>query len=87
MIWDYICGSTMHEILVMTVVNLIINVITLTLVLTKSPVKVIEDKRLSGLRLKQILEYLALIAENELLRIENEKITCRVHGVSSVLRK
>jgi hypothetical protein len=50
MIWDYICGSTMHEILVMTVVNLIINVITLTLVLTKSPVKVIEDKRLSDLR-------------------------------------
>jgi len=46
MIWDYICGSTMHEILVMTVVNLI----TLTLVLTKSPVKVIEDKRLSDLR-------------------------------------
>jgi regulator of replication initiation timing len=53
-----------------------------------------------------MLEYLALIAENELLRIENEKlkaircpyvtrkgtqcrnkITCRVHGVSSVLRK
>jgi len=29
---------------------LIINVITLTLVLTKSPVKVIEDKRLSDLR-------------------------------------
>ena len=53
-----------------------------------------------------MLEYLALIAENELLRIENEKykslrcprttqketqcknkLTCRVHGVSSVLRK
>lgn len=55
------------------------------------------------------MEYLALIAENELLRIENEKykyalkgvrcpqitlkgsqckndFTCRVHGVSSVLR-
>ena len=53
-----------------------------------------------------MLEYLALIAENELLRIENEKfktlrcpyttirgnqcknrLTCRVHGVSSMLRK
>jgi hypothetical protein len=53
-----------------------------------------------------MLEYLALIAENELLRIENEKykalpcpyttqkgtrcknnLTCRFHGVSSVLRK
>jgi hypothetical protein len=53
-----------------------------------------------------MLEYLALIAENELLRIENEKykslrcpytttkgtrcknkLTCRVHGVSGVLRK
>lgn len=52
------------------------------------------------------MEYLALIAENELLRIENEKyktircpyvtrrgsqcknnLTCRVHGMSSVLRK
>ncbi len=53
-----------------------------------------------------MLEYLALIAENELLWIENEKfkalpcpyttqkgtrcknnLTCRFHGVSSVLRK
>jgi hypothetical protein len=50
MIWDYICGSTMHEILVMTMVNFMINVITLTIVLTKSPVKVIEDKSLSDLR-------------------------------------
>ena len=57
-------------------------------------------------KLNEMLEYLALIAENELLRIENEKyknlrcthittkgtqcknkITCRVHGVSGVLRK
>ena len=50
MMWDYICGSTMHEIMVMTTLNFIINMITLTLVLTKSPVKIIEDKSLSDLR-------------------------------------
>lgn len=46
------------------------------------------------------MEYLALIAENELLRTENEKykqllksvqcknnITCKVHGMSGMLRQ
>ena len=50
MVWEYICGSTMHEIMVMTMVNFMISVITLTVVLTKSPVKIIEDKHLSDLR-------------------------------------
>jgi hypothetical protein len=35
---------------VMTMVNFMISVITLTVVLTKSPVKIIEDKTLSDLR-------------------------------------
>jgi hypothetical protein len=34
----------------MTMVNFMISVITLTVVLTKSPVKIIEDKTLSDLR-------------------------------------
>ena len=43
MMWEYICGSTMHEIMVMTTLNFIISMITLTLVLVKSPLKIIDN--------------------------------------------
>jgi hypothetical protein len=41
-----VCG----EIMTMTVINFIVNLITLTLVLLKQPVKVVDTRNLSDLR-------------------------------------
>jgi hypothetical protein len=78
MIVEYVCGSSLHDINVMTTLNFMINMITLMIVLLKRPIHIVEDTGLSDLQMTienqtEMLEYLALIAENELLRIENEK--------------
>jgi hypothetical protein len=50
MIVEYICGVSLHEIMMMTTLNFIISLVTLTIVLLKRPVHVIEDRNLSDLR-------------------------------------
>jgi hypothetical protein len=47
---NYICGSTIHEIMVMTTLNFVISMATLAIVILKKPVHVVDDKSLSDLR-------------------------------------
>jgi hypothetical protein len=42
MIVDYICGSALHDINVMTTLSFIMNMITLIVVLLKYPIHIIE---------------------------------------------
>jgi hypothetical protein len=37
---NYICGSTLHEIMVMTTLNFVISITTLAIVILKKPVHV-----------------------------------------------
>jgi hypothetical protein len=50
MIVEYVCGSSLHEIMTMTTINFVINVITLMIVLLKRPIHIVEDKSLCDLR-------------------------------------
>ena len=50
MIVEYVCGSSLHEIMTMTILNFVINMITLMIVLLKRPIHIVEDKDLSDLR-------------------------------------
>jgi len=47
---NYMCGSTIHEIMVMTMVNFMISIATLVVVALKKPIEVVDDKNLSDLR-------------------------------------
>jgi hypothetical protein len=47
---NYICGSTIHEIMVMTTFNFVISITTLVIVAFKKPIEIIDDKNLSDLR-------------------------------------
>jgi hypothetical protein len=47
---NYICGSTIHEIMVMTTLNFVISIATLVVVALKKPIEVVDDKNLSDLR-------------------------------------
>ena len=47
---NYICGSTIHEIVVMTMVNFMVSIATLVIVALKKPIEIIEEKNLSDLR-------------------------------------
>ena len=47
---NYICGSTLHEIMVMTTLNFVISITTLVIVALKKPIEIIDDKNLSDLR-------------------------------------
>lgn len=47
---NYICGSTIHEIMVMTMVNFMVSIATLVIVALKKPIEIIEEKNLSDLR-------------------------------------
>jgi hypothetical protein len=50
MILEYICGSTIHEIMVLTTLNFMITIATFVIVILKKPVQVVDDKNLSDLR-------------------------------------
>jgi hypothetical protein len=50
MIVEYVCGSSLHDINVMTTLNFMINMITLMIVLLKRPIHIVEDTSLSDLR-------------------------------------
>jgi hypothetical protein len=41
---NYICGSTLHEIMVMTTLNFVISVATLAIVILKKPVHVMDNR-------------------------------------------
>ena len=43
MIVEYVCGSSLHDINVMTTLNFVINVITLTIIILKNPIKIIRE--------------------------------------------
>ena len=43
MIVEYLCGPSIQEIMTMTVINFVINIITLTLVILKNPIKIIRE--------------------------------------------
>ena len=43
MIVEYLCGPSIQEIMTMTVINFVINVITLTLIILKNPIKIIHE--------------------------------------------
>lgn len=43
MIVEYLCGSSLHDINVMTTLNFVINVITLTIIILKNPIKIIRE--------------------------------------------
>jgi hypothetical protein len=47
---NYICGSTIHEIMVMTTLNFVISITTLVILALKKPFEIIDDKNLSDLR-------------------------------------
>jgi|TARA_R110002153_G_scaffold131421_1_gene280371 hypothetical protein len=50
MILEYICGPSIQEVLTLSVINFVINIITLTIVLLKKPIKVIDERNLTDLR-------------------------------------
>lgn len=41
---NYICGSTLHEIMVMTTLNFILNLVTLAIVILKKPIHVVDNR-------------------------------------------
>ena len=41
---NYICGSTIHEIMVMTTLNFVISMATLAIVILKKPVHVVDNR-------------------------------------------
>jgi hypothetical protein len=41
---NYICGSTIHEIMVMTTLNFVISIATLATVILKKPVHVVDNR-------------------------------------------
>jgi hypothetical protein len=43
MIVEYLCGPSIQEVLTLSVINFVINMITLTLVILKSPIKIIRE--------------------------------------------
>jgi len=43
MILEYICGPSIQEVLTLSVINFMINIITLTIVLLKKPIKVLGE--------------------------------------------
>lgn len=43
MIVEYLCGPSIQEIMTMTVINFVINVITLTIIILKNPIKIIRE--------------------------------------------
>lgn len=43
MIVEYLCGPSIQEIMTMTVINFVINIITLTLIILKNPTKIIRE--------------------------------------------
>ena len=43
MIVEYLCGPSIQEIMTMTVINFVINIITLTLIILKNPIKIIRE--------------------------------------------
>ena len=43
MIVEYLCGSSLHDINVMTTLNFVINVITLTIIILKNAIKIIRE--------------------------------------------
>ena len=43
MIVEYLCGPSIQEIMTMTVINFVINIITLTLIILKNPIKIIHE--------------------------------------------
>jgi len=43
MIVEYLCGSSLHDINVMTTLNFVINVITLIIIILKNPIKIIRE--------------------------------------------
>ena len=45
MIVDYICGSSLHDIMMMTTLNFILNMITLTIVFLKPHIQYLSDLR------------------------------------------
>jgi len=43
MIVEYLCGPSIQEVLTLSVINFVINMITLTIVILKSPIKIIRE--------------------------------------------
>jgi hypothetical protein len=41
---NYICGSTLHEIMAMTTLNFVISITTLAIVILKKPVHVMDNR-------------------------------------------
>jgi len=43
MIVEYLCGPSIQEVLTLSVINFVINIITLTLIILKNPIKIIRE--------------------------------------------
>jgi hypothetical protein len=41
---NYICGSTIHEIMVMTTLNFILNLATLCILILRKPIHVVDNR-------------------------------------------
>lgn len=48
--FDYICGPTLHDIMVMTTLNFMMTVAMLVVAVVKKPIRVVDEKNLSDLR-------------------------------------
>jgi hypothetical protein len=44
MIVEYLCGPSIQEVLTLSVINFVINMITLTIVILKSPIKIVDNR-------------------------------------------
>ena len=44
MIVEYLCGPSIQEVLTLSVINFVINMITLTIIILKNPIKIVDNR-------------------------------------------